>query len=134
KLAAFYDAARGAGLLDDTMLIVTADHGEAFGEHALYFHDASVYDTHLHVPLWIHHPAVTPAVVDDVVSTRDLFGVLRAIAEGRGLQGTILDRQTSAARPVALAEHFHYPFTAGGPPRNTPNTPPPPLRAPEAIA
>ena len=44
KLAAFYDAARGAGLLDDTLLVVPADHGEAFGEHELYFHDASVYE------------------------------------------------------------------------------------------
>ena len=48
------------GLLDDTLLVVTSDHGEAFGEHGLYFHDASVYETHLHVPLWIHHPDRAP--------------------------------------------------------------------------
>ena len=53
KLAAFSAAARSSGLLDDTLLIITSDHGEAFGEHGLYLHDASVYDTHLHVPLWI---------------------------------------------------------------------------------
>ena len=63
KLADFYDAARGVGLLDDTLLIVTSDHGEAFGEHGLYFHDASVYDTNLRVPLWIHHPERAPSPV-----------------------------------------------------------------------
>jgi membrane-anchored protein YejM (alkaline phosphatase superfamily) len=68
KLASFYGAARSAGLLDDTLLIVTSDHGEAFGEHALYLHDASIYDIHLHVPLWIHHPGRGPARIADVVS------------------------------------------------------------------
>jgi len=113
KLESFYTAARGAGLLDDTLLVVTADHGEAFGEHELYFHDASVYDTHLHVPLWIHHPAVAPAPVDDVVATRDLFHLFRAAGTDGRLSGTLLDPAARAARPVALAEHFHYPHTTG---------------------
>jgi len=82
KLAAFYDAARASRLLDDTLLIVTSDHGEGFGEHGLYLHDASVYNTHLHVPLWIRHPAMGPEIVDDVVSTRDLFGLMAATAMG----------------------------------------------------
>jgi arylsulfatase A-like enzyme len=111
KLARFYDAARGAGLLDDTLLIVTSDHGEAFGDHELYFHDASVYDTHLRVPLWIHHPDLAPAVVDDVVSTRDLFGLIRAAGLGEGVGGTLLAGDHRRAHPVALAEHFHYPHT-----------------------
>jgi hypothetical protein len=117
KLAAFWDAARGAGLLDDTMVVVTADHGEAFGEHDLYFHDASVYDTHLHVPLFIHHPDVAPAVVDDVVSTRSLAALLVAIAERDAVAGTLLDPDACAAAPVALAEHFHYPHLADASPR-----------------
>lgn len=121
KLAAFYDGARTAGLLDDTLLIITADHGEAFGDHELYFHDASVYDTHLHVPLWIHHPALGAAQVDDVVSTRDLFTLLSAVGLQRGLRGTILDPAARAANPVALAEHFHYPHTAGLLPRYVQN-------------
>ncbi|HJQ85622.1 MAG TPA: sulfatase-like hydrolase/transferase, partial [Candidatus Binatia bacterium] len=31
KLERFYDDARGAGLLDDTLLVIVSDHGEAFG-------------------------------------------------------------------------------------------------------
>ena len=113
KVAGFVDAARGAGLLDDTLLIVVSDHGEAFGEHELYFHDASVYETHLHVPLFIHHPACAPQLVDDVVSTRDLYGLLASVAEQGGLSGTLLDPSARAARPVALAEHFHYTHVQG---------------------
>ena len=113
KLARLYGEARRTGLLDDTLLVITADHGEAFGEHELYFHDASVYDTHLHVPLWVHHPDLAPAEVDDVVSTRDLYALFRKVGLGEGLEGTLLDPGARSARPVALAEHFHYPFTAG---------------------
>jgi arylsulfatase A-like enzyme len=113
KLGAFYTAASGAGLLDDTLLVLTSDHGEAFGEQELYFHDASVYDTHLHVPLFIHHPTLSPRVTDDVVATRDLFALLRAVGLDLGLAGTLLDPSARAARPVALAEHFHYPHTTG---------------------
>jgi arylsulfatase A-like enzyme len=113
KLADFCASARASGLLDDTVLVVTSDHGEAFGEHRLYFHDASVYDTHLHVPLWIVHPDVAPRRVDEVVSTRALFQLLRAVALDEPLAGTLLDPEAPALSPVALAEHFHYPFTDG---------------------
>ena len=109
KLAAFHDAARAGGLLDDTMLIVVSDHGEAFGDHDLYFHDASVYQTHLHVPLLVQHPGVAPRVVDDVVSTRDLCALVRSVALEATTRGTVLDPQVPAASPVALAEHFFYP-------------------------
>jgi Sulfatase len=121
KIAAFYGAARGAGLLDDTVLVVTSDHGEGFGEHGLYCHDASVYDTHLHVPLWIHHPDVAPRRCDDVVTTRELAALARALAAGGRLDGTLLDSAACAARGATLAEHFHYPFTDGLLPRYTRN-------------
>jgi hypothetical protein len=121
KLSAFYSAASGAGLLKDTILIVTSDHGEAFGDHGLYFHDASVYNTHLHVPLWIQHPEIPPKAIDDVVSTKALFDFLTAIAASGGLAGTLLDNDSRAANGVALAEHFHYPYTDGLLPRYTHN-------------
>src|SRR5581483_9804586 len=60
KLGEFYDAARASGLLDDTLLVLVSDHGEAFGDHGLFVHDGSVWQTHLHVPLFIHHPDCPP--------------------------------------------------------------------------
>jgi arylsulfatase A-like enzyme len=109
KLEDFWRSAEASGLLDDTMVVLTSDHGEAFGEHGLYLHDASVYDTHLHVPLWVHHPGRPAETIADVVSTRDLFGLIRAAGLGEPLDGTIFDRSWRARRPIALAEHFHYP-------------------------
>jgi hypothetical protein len=108
-LAAFHRDAARLGLLDDTCLVVTSDHGEAFGEHGLYLHDASVYETHLHVPLFVHHPGRPPAVVDDVVSLAGLHRLIRAVALGEGLGETILSADHRARHPIALAEHVHYP-------------------------
>ncbi len=109
KLESFYMTARDTGLLDDTLLVITSDHGEAFGEHNLYLHDASVYDTHLHVPLWIHHPSLGGKVIGDVVSTRELFDLMRSVGLNEGLEKTFLDREHRTHQPVALAEHFRYP-------------------------
>lgn len=109
KLAGFYRAARDEGLLDDTILIVASDHGEAFGEHGLYLHDASVYDIHLRVPLWIRHPRAAAGVVEDVVSTRDLFTLMRQAPAG-GIAGTMLDPGARGEQALAVAEHFHYPY------------------------
>ena len=45
-------------VIDETLLIVTADHGEEFFEHGGYGHLAKLYDELLHVPLLIRAPEV----------------------------------------------------------------------------
>jgi arylsulfatase A-like enzyme len=117
KLEVFFEEALARGLLDDTLLILTSDHGEAFGEHDLFLHDASVYDTHLRVPLWVHHPMLGSALIDDVVSTRDLFDLMSRAASGDVLTETILDEDYRHARPIAHAEHFYYPNSPDALPR-----------------
>jgi arylsulfatase A-like enzyme len=109
KIGAFLDALAATGLRDDLLLVVTSDHGEAFGEHSLYLHDASVYDVHLHVPLWVTHPRLTPHTVHEPVTTRHLFHLLQAMALGDSTDGTILDAGWRAENPIALAEHHYYP-------------------------
>ena len=43
---------------DDTLIIVTADHGENFGEHRLAYHLFCLYDSLIRVPLIFHAPAI----------------------------------------------------------------------------
>jgi len=60
--------------LDDTLIILTADHGENLGDHELIGHDFCIYDTLVHVPLLIRWPRVlSPQRVDRLVQTSDLF-------------------------------------------------------------
>ena len=62
------------GILDNTIVIVTADHGEQFGEHGLFLHGNSLYPPLLHVPLMISYPARLPGGqrVTTPVSLRNL--------------------------------------------------------------
>ncbi len=43
-------------LFDNSLIIITADHGESFGEHNLMLHGVSLYEDNLHVPLLIKYP------------------------------------------------------------------------------
>lgn len=92
-LAAFYDAEiahqdvhlgrlfrylRNSGALDNTMVIVTADHGEGHGDHDFVGHSFVVYQELVHVPLLIHYPARYPQSrrITTTVSTRRIFHTL----------------------------------------------------------
>jgi arylsulfatase A-like enzyme len=105
----FYAQAEAAGLLDDTLFILTADHGEAFGEHGVYLHDAGLYEENISVPLWIRHPQRAPKEIDEVVTTRDLYGVMRSAAGLESEADTLLDVEYRQRHPIAFAEHFYYP-------------------------
>ena len=48
---------RGAGLYDRTLVIVTGDHGEAFGEHYSAGHGIAVHEAELAVPMIVKLPA-----------------------------------------------------------------------------
>ena len=61
------------GLLDNTVVIITSDHGEAFGDHGHFGHGPGVYLDEIGVPLVILSPgAPAGRVVESPVSLRDL--------------------------------------------------------------
>ncbi|MBX3220735.1 MAG: sulfatase [Labilithrix sp.] len=47
-----------------TVIVVTADHGEAFGEHGITRHAHEVWEELVHVPFFFHVPGVAPRVID----------------------------------------------------------------------
>ncbi len=67
-------------LLDNTLLLVTSDHGEAFGEHGYRRHQYGVYDELLHVPLLLRFPGPRP-----------ITGRVGALTQTVDLLPTILD-------------------------------------------
>jgi arylsulfatase A-like enzyme len=61
------------GLLKDTLVIVTSDHGEEFGDHRVFGHASSLFMEEIHVPLVVLSPRTPPGrVVQEPVSLRDL--------------------------------------------------------------
>ena len=63
-----------AGLRDDTLVIVTADHGESFGEHGLFDHQYGLYEPLVRVPLVARGPGLDAGRREDgLVQLVDIF-------------------------------------------------------------
>ena len=56
ELGRFLDSLKDSGTLDNTWIVIAADHGEEFGEHGIYGHGASLYSQVTHVPLILIPP------------------------------------------------------------------------------
>jgi arylsulfatase A-like enzyme len=85
-VGAFFKKLRDAGVLDHTLVIICADHGEHLGEKHLMGHTMSLYNTLVHVPLIVRDPNgdfPRGTSVDRVVSTRRIFHTILAAA-GQG--------------------------------------------------
>jgi len=62
-----------AGVLAESLVVVTSDHGEEFGEHGGLSHDGKMYDELVHVPLLIYEQSRSETLVaEHVVSTLDI--------------------------------------------------------------
>ena len=60
-IQAIFTALETHGVLDETLVIITADHGETLYDHECWFDHHGIYDVTLHVPLIIRYPAKVPA-------------------------------------------------------------------------
>jgi tetratricopeptide (TPR) repeat protein len=96
------DALRADGRLDDTLVVVVADHGEMLGEHGELTHGFFIYEAATHIPLVISGPGVPARVVPDQVRIVDVMPTalaLLGVPVPRQVQGTNL-------MPLARGEHL----------------------------
>ena len=82
---------KSRGVYDDTLILVTGDHGEEFGEHGSSFHGQSLHGELLHVPLVWKPPAAWDAPTDQVV---------QGLVEQRNAAATFLDAAHVQALPA----------------------------------
>lgn len=91
---------------DDTILVVTSDHGEAFLEHGWLRHGSYLYDEVVRVPLIVRGPGIVAgARIAGNVGGGDLFPTLAELA------GTPLPR---SGRGMSLAPVLRDPRLSGG--------------------
>ncbi len=74
QLGLLLDALEDAGHAEDTIVIITADHGEMLGEHDYHFNHHSIFDEAVRIPLAIRAPKLRPGtqVVDAQVRVMDI--------------------------------------------------------------
>jgi arylsulfatase A-like enzyme len=66
------------GLLEDTLLVITSDHGESFGEHGMLGHGRQLYDELIRIPLILKGPGpfAGPKQIAESVSLADVMPTL----------------------------------------------------------
>jgi arylsulfatase A-like enzyme len=113
-LGRFLDELRARGLFDDTWIVVTADHGENLGEHAVWGHGRGLEQPVLRIPLIVKDPGGEhgPGLSNQPAQLSDIFPTILArlgIEMPPGIQGEPLGRIT---HPV-VAEVYPLPFMGG---------------------
>jgi choline-sulfatase len=76
SLEHFVDGLKKLGIWEKTVLIITADHGEEFGEHGGRFHGKSLYEEMTRVPLMIRVPGLKPRQVNAPIGHLDVAPTL----------------------------------------------------------
>lgn len=104
------------GILDETVVVVTSDHGESLGEHGYFFgHGRLPYNDGVHVPLVVSYPPALPSGrrVAQVVELLDLYPTLlewllpeRAVPglEGESLLGLLRGDVPEEASHLAFSQ------------------------------
>jgi len=122
QIGAILDALERRGMLEDTWIVYTADHGEMLGDHGLLAKTV-FYEPSVGVPLIIRPPGgMTGRVVEGIVEHLDVPATLRELAgagpipgsEGRSLRGHFGGEEGNgtgtapSTRDVAHSENFGF--------------------------
>ena len=106
ELGRFFEKLKSLGLYDDSIIIVTADHGEAFYEHGHWQHSKTLYDEIVRIPLIVkwpvkHHAQSARGRVATLVSQVDIFPSLLEAAgvEPSPTEAVNLARRLNGATP-----------------------------------
>ncbi len=98
---------------DNTIFIVTSDHGENIGDHSMVDHVFSLYESTIRIPLVIHYPRVFPANSKDynIVQLTDIFPTLLEMT-GIGTekylsQGNDISDINHQPERVAFSEYYY---------------------------
>lgn len=107
ELGRLFEALEQRGLLEHTLVVVTADHGEEILEHGTFGHGYNLFNTTVHVPLLVAGPGIPAGrVVEENVSLIDvaptLLEILGLPPEPRFEGRSLLPLLRGAARPAPV--------------------------------
>lgn len=107
-LGQLFTKLKALNVYDNTLIIITSDHGEAFGEHGLVTHLRTLYEELLRVPLIIKYPSSSPqrGVVEKRVSLVDLLPTVLSFL-GYPVPSGIDGENLSQSEHPIIAEWFY---------------------------
>ena len=83
QLRALWGRLKQSGFLENTIVIITSDHGESFGEHGVFGHSSKMFDPVMRIPLIIHQPggSLAPKRSWEPASLTDLMPTILSLAK-----------------------------------------------------
>jgi arylsulfatase len=130
EIGRLMEALKKQGIADQTLVIITSDHGESLTEHGIYFDHHGLYEVSIHVPLIMRCPGVLPggkAVegfvqhVDLVPTILDLLEIkhpqedfdgeslMPLVYEGKELRSSVYVEEAYAERKMAIrTKRYQY--------------------------
>lgn len=100
RLGLLLDRLMALGLYDDTLIIVTGSHGEAFGEHGDFGHGHLSYEEVMRVPMVVRFPTTAPVCSGVSDSMMELADVAPTVLDSLGLRPMALGMQGYSLIPV----------------------------------
>ncbi len=116
-LGRLFDVLKAQGLWDNTLIIITSDHGESLTEHDIFFDHHGLYDATIHVPLMVWYPKVfkKPKRVKGFIQHIDLLPTILDIAkidreklsfDGQNLM-PLIENEVAEIRPFIYSEESY---------------------------
>jgi arylsulfatase A-like enzyme len=113
EIQRLFEGMKQAGLYDNTLIVVTSDHGQALGEHSHVGHPASLHQELVRVPLIVKYPARESAEAgQSVAATVSGVDVLPTILDTVGIpapatiHGRSLRKYAPDADRIVISESF----------------------------
>ncbi|HIE27733.1 TPA: DUF4976 domain-containing protein [Candidatus Poribacteria bacterium] len=114
-LKGFFDTLKDMHLWENTIIVVTADHGEEFREHGDLGHRPKLYNELLHVPLILKCPGYETTIIETPISLLDLAPTLVDLAGlkpvdswcGRSLLPLVNGHESNYENRIVISEVSH---------------------------
>ena len=87
SVKSFMEFMEEEGLLSDTLVLITSDHGESLGEHGIWFDHHGLYEPTVRTPLIMYSGALNHRVIEFPVQNIDLFPTLSSLLGVGGVKG-----------------------------------------------
>lgn len=111
-LGRLFDELKAKGLYDRTVVVITGDHGEGFGEHGVTRHGYHLYAAQTKVPLIIRVPGLPPRRATTPAGHIDILPTLVNLAGGRPaaemMGHSLVDVLAGADRPGIVFQQLSY--------------------------
>ena len=108
------------GLMDDTVIIYTSDHGEQLGFHGMWW-KCCMFEQSAHVPMMIYVPGIAPKEIQKAVSIADIFPTMCSLmdidipedCDGESVYPLIKGREDDFHRDYAFSEYNAHGLPGG---------------------